>query len=53
MDELLLRYADQFGENFPMFQVRDMTEAEVTKTIQTCLDDGKPFEPTIDEQVCY
>ena len=44
MDELLLKYADRFGENFPTFFFRGTPEEEMMGIIQQCLDDGVPFD---------
>lgn len=53
MDELLFQYADRFGENFPMFYARDMDDEEVSRTIQRCLDSGKPYTPDFEDGVLY
>jgi len=42
VDELLLKYVDEFDENFPVFLFRSEDEDEIKATIQKCLDDGIP-----------
>lgn len=44
MEDLLLKYADQFGENFPTFLLMGTPEDEMMGIIQQCLDDGAPFD---------
>ena len=44
LDDLLIRYAEQFGENFPMFIVRGTPEEEIAETLLQCLRDGVPYE---------
>ena len=44
MDELLLKYADEFDENFPMYLFRSEYEDEIKSIIQKCLDEGIPYE---------
>nr|DAP86101.1 MAG TPA: Pathogenicity 1 island effector protein [Caudoviricetes sp.] len=44
MDELLLKYADEFDENFPMYLFRSEDEDEIKSIIQKCLDKGIPYE---------
>lgn len=44
MDELLIKYAEQFGENFPIFCMRGESEKAVCEVIQQCLDSGKPYD---------
>ena len=42
MDELLNRYAEAFGDGFPMFQLgRGRSESEIMDIIKHCLDEGK------------
>ena len=53
MDDLLMKYADQFHENFPLFIVRDMTEKEIKDTIQKCLDENKPYAVKTDSEHFY
>lgn len=44
MDDLLLKYADRFGENFPTFMFQGTPEDEMVEIIQQCLDDGAPYD---------
>ena len=43
MDELLLKYADEFDENFPTYLFRNENEDEIKSIIQRCLKKGIPF----------
>ncbi len=45
LENLLNRYAEQFGDNFPIFYVRGMAEDEIIKLVQKSLDKNKPYEP--------
>lgn len=45
MAELLQKYAEQFGENFPLFTLMGLDDEEIETIIQKCLDDGKPYTP--------
>ena len=53
IEEMLLKYADTFEENFPTFSVMGMSEKEIIKRIEESLKNGIPFEPEIDEDVLY
>lgn len=53
MDELLIKYADKFNENFPLFVVRDLSEKEIKDIIQKCLDENKPYEIETDSDRFY
>ena len=44
MDELLLKYADEFDENFPMYLFRSESEDKIKAMILKCLGDGIPFK---------
>ena len=44
MTQLLERYLEQFGENFPLFAL-DLAEEEAKAILQTCLDTGQPYRP--------
>lgn len=49
MDELLNEYEQQFNEPFPLMMAMGMNDEEVMKTIKSCIKDGKPYEPKIDD----
>lgn len=53
MDELLIKYADTFGENFPLFMCMGMDDEEVMKIIKNCLKDGVPYEVEQEENAVY
>lgn len=54
MDELLIQYADAFGENFPIFMCMGMDENDLKVLINKCLDDGVPYDPDdLGERVDY
>ena len=44
MDEKLIQYAEHFGENFPIFIARRLTEDELIKIIDDCITNNKPYE---------
>lgn len=42
VDEYLQKYAETFGEGFPMYQLgRTRSDAEIIEIIKGCLDAGK------------
>jgi 2-oxo-4-hydroxy-4-carboxy--5-ureidoimidazoline (OHCU) decarboxylase len=53
LDELLSKYAEQFGDNFPIFVVRDKDENEIIKIIQNCLDENMPYEAEYLDDIDY
>lgn len=44
--EALKAYREKFGDIFPLMLVQDMTDDEVRQTIEKCLRDGRPYEPS-------
>lgn len=44
LDEKLKEYADRFGQNFPVFFFRNKSEAEITRIIDDCLQQNRPFQ---------
>ena len=53
MNEKLNQYVDHFGENFPIFIVRDLSEDEIIKIIDDCINNNKPYEVETQEDVFY
>lgn len=53
MDELLIKYADTFGENFPLFMCMGMDDEEIIKIIKDCLKNGVPYEAEQEENTVY
>lgn len=52
MAELIEQYLEQFHENFPLFALMGVEEAEAI--IQDCLDKGTPYRPPeLDEKSLY
>lgn len=45
MIELIEQYLGRFNENFPLFALMGVEEAEIESIIQDCLDKGTPFRP--------
>lgn len=45
LNTLLLRYADRFKENFPIFYVRNLDDAEIIKLIINALENNKKYSP--------
>ena len=43
MAELIEQYLERFHENFPLFALMGVEEAEVEAIIQDCLDKGTPW----------
>lgn len=53
MDALLDEYRIRFKEQFPLMLCKSMTDDDICKTIQQCLDDGKPYSPELDPEANY
>lgn len=53
MDELLLEYADAFGENFPLYLFMGVPEDEIKEMIQKSLTDGVPCDPDLKKDAVY
>lgn len=45
MEKLIEQYVERFHENFPLFALMGMDEAEIEKIIQNALKDGVPYSP--------
>ncbi len=44
LSEVLLKYAETFGENFPTRMV-SMKEEDLIRLVQGCIDKGEPYNP--------
>ena len=44
IEKKLNEYAELFGENFPIFIVRNLEESEIIKIIDECIKNNKPYE---------
>jgi hypothetical protein len=53
MADMIKKYVDKFGENFPLFLVMGMSDKEVDKQIEKSIKDNKPFRPEIVEGYIY
>lgn len=53
LDRLLDEYLDKFGENFPIYMTRQMTDDQLLSTIEGAIKSGKPYSPKIEEDVLY
>jgi len=53
LEELLNKYAEQFGDSFPIFAVRGLDEDEIIKIVQSSLDENKQYEPEYLDGVDY
>ena len=53
MDKLLLQYAEKFEDNFPIFFVNHLGEAEIKELIKKAIEDNKPYEAEYKEQIDY
>lgn len=50
---LLLRYADKFKDNFPIFYVRHLDEAEIIKLIFNALETNVKYIPDLENDVLF
>lgn len=53
MAELIKQYLERFHENFPLFTLMGVEDAEVEKLILDCLDKGTPYRPPELEEALY
>ena len=53
MAELIEQYLERFHENFPLFALMGVEEAEVKAIIQDCLDKGTPFTADLQSPSTY
>lgn len=51
MDEKLIQYADHFGENFPIFIARNLSEEELIRIIDDCIANDKPYQIEVQDGV--
>ena len=51
-DELLNKYAEQFGEAFPLYMFSGDND-KIIKTIKNCLKNNTPYKPEYEEDVDY
>lgn len=45
MNELIEKYFEQFGEDFPLMRFLGVPEDKVKSLIQGCIDSGEPYDP--------
>lgn len=53
MDKLLDQYREKFGEQFPLMLVMGMSEDDIIKIIEECLEKGVPYDPELEEGADY
>ena len=54
LDELLIEYAESFGENFPTFSLEgSMTENEMISVIKKCISEKQPYQINADDRGVY
>ena len=54
MFDLIEQYVERFNENFPLFALMGIEEAEIKAILQECLDKGIPYHPPdLDEKSLY
>lgn len=53
MNELLKKYENEFGEQFPLMLFRGVDEKKIEKIIKECLEKGKPYEPKLEDGIYY
>jgi len=53
MADLLTKYVEKFGENFPMFLVMGMSAEEIDAQIEKSIKENKPFVPETNEDYDY
>ena len=53
MEKLLDKYRKTFAEQIPLMLCRSMSGEDISKIIQQCLDDNKPYRPKLDPKAVY
>ncbi len=53
LEDLLYEYRERFDENFPVMLFRGTPEDELIETVHKCLEEGRPFEPDLDDEADY
>lgn len=53
MEKILDEYRNKFGEQFPMFLARHLSDKELIQLVKDCIESGKPYEPELDENCDY
>lgn len=53
LEDLLYEYRERFDENFPVMLFRGTPEDELIETVRKCLEDGRPFEPDLEDEADY
>lgn len=53
MAELIRQYLERFHENFPLFALMGVEDAEVEKLLRDCLDKGTPYRLPELEKALY
>lgn len=50
---LLLRYVDRFNDNFPVFCVRNLSDAEIIKLIINALEADVKYTPDLENDALF
>lgn len=45
MTELLERYLERFGENFPIFALAGLDDPQIEALLRQALETGEPYRP--------
>ncbi|MGP4082061.1 hypothetical protein ACTWQL_19425 [Pseudalkalibacillus sp. R45] len=53
MDKLLQQYVEKFKDNFPIFSVMGMDEAEIKKLIEKAIESNEHYEAVYKEYADY
>jgi len=53
VDELMEKYCEMFDDQFPLMLCRHMSEEEIIKTLQECIEKEEPYEPNLDPNANY
>ena len=54
LDELLRKYTDRFGENFPVFMMMGVAEDDLIDILKKSIQNGIPYQlPDTDPDVLF
>ena len=53
MDELINKYVEKFGENFPLYMFMGVDENEIIIAITKCINDNKPYVADNDKDILF
>lgn len=53
LDKLLIEYAEQFKDNFPIFLVKHLEEKEIIRLVKNAIETNTPYDGEYEEGLDY